>query len=188
MKSIGTHSYTAKIFSGCVNKLSVAALIFSLMFVTACGEKKETPKAPEGMHMLDLSKYGKPFAIFVPDTVKLKLSITEQSSGSLDIKVGNSFAISINEQAADIELKKTDLREDEVNKLTAFITEEPDAIMWESAITDPEFHFLVNKKIGASEYSFEDIKDTQANPFGKDAIQKMFDSSKNIVEVSKENS
>jgi hypothetical protein len=82
-------------------KMFAVAMILS--FFTYCGNKKETPKAPEGMHTLDLSRYGKPFAIFVPDTVKSKLMVTEQSSGALDIKVGNTFAISINEQAADIE-------------------------------------------------------------------------------------
>ena len=78
--------------------------------MVSCGGKKaeqEPIVAPEGMNVLDLSKYGKPFAIFVPDTTAAKLQITEQSSGALDIKVGTNFAITINEQAADIELKKT---------------------------------------------------------------------------------
>jgi hypothetical protein len=58
--------------------------------------------------------------------------------------------------------------------------------LWESAITDPEYHFVLNQKIGGSEYSFEDIRDTEANPFGKDAIQHMFDSCKNIKGAKKE--
>jgi hypothetical protein len=169
-----------------IEKMFIVAIIVS--FFTFCGNKKETPKAPEGMHTLDLSRYGKPFAIFVPDTIKTKLTIIEQSSGSLDIKVGNTFAISINEQPADMELRKKDIKEDEINKFKSFVKEEPNAIMWESAITDPEFHFLINQKVGNSEYSFEDTRDTQANPPSKDAIQKMFDSSKNIIEVKKENS
>ncbi|MES2678467.1 MAG: hypothetical protein V4635_01220 [Bacteroidota bacterium] len=153
-------------------------------FITSCNSsKEESIVAPQGMNVLELGKYGKPFAIFIPDTANAKLEVVQQSYGALDIKVGKNFAISINEQAADIELKKKDVKEDEVNKLKSFITEEPNAILWESEIMQPEFHFLVNQKIGNTDYSFEDIKSTDANPFGKEAIQKMFDSSKNIKEI-----
>lgn len=154
--------------------------------IISCGHKQEAIVAPQGMNVLDLSKYGKPFTIFVPDTNATKLEITEQPSGALDIKVGKNFAISINEQAADIELRKEDVKSDEVNKLKSFIVDEASAIFWESEITSPEFHFLVNKKIGAADYNFSEIIDPEANPFGKDAAQKMFDSSKSITEVKKE--
>jgi hypothetical protein len=167
----------------------ITRLFFALAFITtmiSCGggKKEEAIVAPEGMNVLDLGKYGKPFAIFVPDTAHSKLVITEQSYGALDIQVGKNFAISINEQPADIELRKKDVKEDEVNKLKSFLVEEPAAIMWESGITQPEFHFLINQKIGNSEYSFEEIKNSE-NVFGKEAIQKMFDSCKNIKETKK---
>lgn len=153
----------------------------------SCGSKKEEAiVAPQGMHVLDLSRYGKPFAIFVPDTTAAQFEVIEQPSGSLDIKVGKNFALSINEQPADIELRKKDIKEDDVNKFKSFIAEEPNAIFWQSEITQPEYHFLMNQKIGSSEYSFEDIRDPEANPLGKDAVQRMFDSSKNIKEVKKE--
>lgn len=153
------------------------------ILISCGGKPKNEIVAPQGMNTLDLSRYGKPFSIFVPDTSAAKLEVIEQASGSLDIKVGKNFAISINEQAADIELRKTDIKEDEVNKLKSFIVEEPTAIMWESEITEPEIHFIVNKKIGNAEYSFEDIRDPEAKAFGKEAIQKMFDSSKNCNEI-----
>lgn len=165
--------------------ISLLFALASIPMITSCGEKKEEAiVAPEGMHVLDLSKYGKPFAIFVPDTVHSKLTITEQSYGALDIIVGRDFAISINEQPADIELRKKDVKEDEINKLKSFTTEEPSAIMWESEITQPEFHFLMNQKIGNSEYSFEEIRNSEST-YGQGPIQKMFDSCKNIKEIKK---
>jgi hypothetical protein len=167
---------------------SAALLVGTL---NSCGDKKKDQEAivaPQGMHVLDLSKYGKPFAIFVPDTVAAKLEVVQQTYGALDIKVGKSFAISINEQPSDIELKKKDIKEDEVNKFKSFVTEEPNAIFWESEITQPEYHFIINQKVGNAEYSIEDIKNTDAEPFGKDAVQKMFDSAKNIKEIKKEQS
>ncbi len=167
-----------------VGKFVPAILFFTLL---SCGSKKnEEIVAPQGMHTLNLNGYGKPFVIFVPDTVAAKLTIVEQSNGALDIKVGKNFAISINEQAADLNMKRQDLKDDEVNKLKGFIADEPNAIMWESQVVEPEFHFLLNQKIGDSDYSFEEIKDTEANPFSKEAVQKMFDSARNIKEVRKE--
>ena len=167
-----------------VNLLSIALITSTLL---SCGGKKNEPiVAPQGMNVLDLSRFGKPFAIFVPDTSAAKLVIVEQSSGALDIMVGTNFAITINEQAADIELKKKDIKEDEVLKFKNYIVEEPTAIFWESEIMKPEFHFVINQKIGASDYCIEDIKSTEAEPFSKSNIQKMFDSGKNIKEIKKE--
>jgi hypothetical protein len=167
-----------------INLLSAVIIVSSLI---SCGNKKkeEAIVAPAGMNVLDLSRFGKPFVIFVPDTVAAKLSITQQSYGALDIKVGNSFAISINEQSADIAMKKKEIKEEEINKFKSFIADEPTAIFWESEITKPEFHFILNQKIGNTDYSFEEIKSTDAEPFSKDAIQKMFDSAKNVKEVKK---
>ncbi len=168
------------------NLLSAAIIVSSLI---SCGDKKKDQEAivaPQGMNVLDLSRFGKPFAIFVPDTVAAKLVITQQTYGALDIRVGTNFAISINEQVADLDLKKKDIQEDEINKFKSYIVQEPNAIFWESEITKPEFHFIINQKIGTTDYSFEEIKSTEAEPFGKDAIQKMFDSSKNIKEIKKE--
>lgn len=167
----------------------VAFALSATAWLSACKNGKSEDGAivaPQGMHVLELNAYGKPFAIFVPDTTVGRLEIVQQSYGALDIKVGNNFAISINEQPADIELRKKDVKEDEVNKLKAFVVEEPNAIMWESEITEPEYHFLMNQKIGTTEYSFEDVHNTEAKPFGKDAIQKMFDSCKTIKEHKKE--
>jgi hypothetical protein len=164
-----------------------SAALLSTAFISCGSKKEEAIVAPQGMHVLDLSRFGKPFAIFVPDTTAAKFEIIEQPSGALDIKVGRNFALSINEQAADMELRKKDIKEDEVNKFKSYVAEEPNAIFWESAITQPEFHFITNQKIGTTDYSFEDIRDPEANPLGKDAIQRMFDSSKTIKEVKKEN-
>lgn len=166
--------------------LSATTVIITL--VSCGGKKQEEIVAPQGMHTLNLTRFGKPFAIFVPDTVANKMQITEQSNGALDIRVGKNFALSISEQAADFELKKQDLKSDEVNKFKSYIVEEPNAILWESEIVQPEYHFLINQKIGNSDYSFEDIKDTEANPPSKEAIQKMFDSAKNIKELNSEHS
>lgn len=167
------------------NSVFTILCISLFLLFASCGSKKseEALIAPEGMSVLDLSKYGKSFAMLVPDTLKAPLSITETSSGALEIRVGENFGISINEQAADLTLIKSDLKADEVNKWKAYIVDEPTAIFWESEIVQPEFHFYVNQKLENSEYSIEDIKDTEAKPFSKEEVQKMFDCAKSLKAI-----
>ncbi|MBK9285616.1 MAG: hypothetical protein IPM51_15045 [Sphingobacteriaceae bacterium] len=167
--------------------LSILSIVLVTSLLTSCGDKQSEPiVAPPGMISLDLNNYGKPFVVFVPDTANTPFSIEENQSGALEIKVGKTFGICINEQAGDIAMKKEDLKGDDVNRFKSFLTDEPTAILWESEITAPEFHFLVNMKIGESDYCFEDIRSTENDPFTKEAIQKMFDSAKNIKEKKKD--
>ncbi len=164
--------------------ITIAAVCVTL---NSCGNKQEDQKveAPAGMITLDLSKYGKPFTIFTPDSSAGKLTIVEQSWGALEIKAGKTFQISITEDPGDIELRKTDVKGDEVNKFKNFLVEEPNTLMWESEITKPEFHFYTIQKIGNSTYVFEDIKSPDTEPFSKEEAQKMLDSAKGIKEVKK---
>src|SRR4051812_23174340 len=78
------------------------SFILALTIITtlnSCGGKKEEAAvvAPAGMITLDLSKYGKPFTIFVPDSSAGKIEIIEQTWGALEIKSGKNFQISITE-------------------------------------------------------------------------------------------
>ena len=158
--------------------------------MVSCGDKKtqtEPIVAPAGMSVLDLTNYGKSFVLFVPDTTAAKLSVTEHPSGALEVRVGKTFAVTINEQAGNIEMKKKDVSEDEVYKLKSYLKDEPTAILWEANFMDKSvYHFMVNIKIGNSDYCFEDIVSTEEEPFSKEAIEKMFEASKSIKEKKKE--
>ena len=145
-------------------------------------ESKQNIEAPAGMVALDLSKFGKQFSVFVPDTTSAKLEIVEQSWGALEIKVGKGFRLSISEDPGDIELKKSDIKSNDVNIFKSFVVEEPLTIMWESEITKPEYHFYSIQKIGKNTYVFEDVVSANGEPFGKEAIEKMLDSAKKIIE------
>ena len=168
-----------------MKKLVTLLSAFALsLAITSCGGKgtKQNIEAPAGMVALDLSKFGKQFSIFVPDTTAAKLEVVEQSWGALEIKVGKNFHLSITEDPGDIELRKSDIKSNDVNIFKSFVVEEPLTIMWESAITKPEYHFYSIKKIGNNNYVFEDVVPADGEPLGKDAIQKMYDSAKNIIE------
>ncbi|MCU0361227.1 MAG: hypothetical protein MUF75_11020 [Bacteroidia bacterium] len=158
--------------------LFVMTLVFLINACTNSSKDELTP--PEGMSVVKLNTFGKPFAIFVPDTSKNPLSITEEPSGALLIKAGSSFAVAVYEEAADLELKRSDIKADEINKLNTFLSDEPNAIFWESAITEPEYHFLLNSSVGETTYSFQDHQVLEGKTPSKSAVQKMFDSCKNI--------
>ena len=168
-----------------MKKLITILSVFTLtLVISACGGKdsKQTAEAPAGMVALDLSKFGKQFSVFVPDTTAAKLEIVEQSWGALEIKVGKGFHLSITEDPGDIELKKSDIKSNDVNVFKSFIIEEPLTIMWESEITKPEYHFYSIQKIGKNTYVFEDVVAANGEPLSKEAIQKMLDSAKTIIE------
>ncbi len=167
-----------------ITVLSVLALSLA---ISSCGDKGATQniEAPAGMVALDLSKYGKQFSIFVPDTTAAKLEVVEQSWGALEIKIGKGFHLSITEDPGDMELRKSDIKSNDVNIFKSFVLEEPLTIMWESAITKPEYHFYSIQKVGANTYVFEDVVPADGEPLSKEAIQKMLDSAKNIIAKEK---
>lgn len=164
----------------------LSAFTFSLV-ITSCGgkETKQNVEAPAGMVALDLSKYGKQFSVFVPDTIASKLEVIEQTWGALEIKVGKNFHLSITEDPGDIELRKSDIKSNDVNIFKSFIVDEPLTIMWESEITKPEYHFYSIQKIGNNTYVFEDVVPADGTPLSKEAVQKMLDSAKKIIEKQK---
>ena len=162
--------------------------LITLLFMAAvlgngCKSEDESKKSavPAGMVMVDLSAYGKPFSISVPDTSTAPLSISEEQDGALNVRSGRSFGMSIYEQAIDIAAKKEDIRSDEVNRLSRIVKEDAQSIIWESAITEPEFHFVRNARIAGRDYSFCDIPGTA---FGEEAVKTMDESAANAQEKS----
>jgi hypothetical protein len=161
--------------------------LFGVLFLfNACGNKSPNQiSAPEGMCAVELSKYGKPFSIFVPDTSKNPFTVVEDGSGALIVKAGSTFAISITEETSDLQLKRMDIESDEINKFTAYMVNEPTAILWESAITEPEYHFVLNAKVAGRDFSFQDLQNTEAKAPGKTSVQLMFNNCKSIQELAK---
>lgn len=173
-----------------MKKIIILLCILSFpLLITFCSEKESGTKLnnPEGLILLDLSKFGKQFSIFVPDTTTSKLEIVEQSWGALEIKVGSEFQLSIMEDPGDMEFKKSDIKANDVNVFKSFVIDEPLTIIWESAITKPEYHFYSIKKIGADTFVFEDIVSSDGTPKNKVAIERMVNSVKKIIEKEKIN-
>jgi hypothetical protein len=161
--------------------IQITLFVGVVFTIYSCSNNNQAEEiVPPGMQLLDLSYYGKPFSVYVPDTINQKLTITEMPTGALDVRSGEKFAISIYEQATDIDLTKSDISGDDVNKLKTILIDEPSMLMWESEITRPEFHFVLNKSIAGSEYSIEDTRDNDIGIFSKEDIERMLNSSKMI--------
>ena len=171
-----------------MKKIIICIFTMSLpLLITCCSEKESDTKLsnPEGLILLDLSKFGKQFSIFVPDTTTSKLEIVEQSWGALDIKVGTEFQLSIMEDPGDMEFKKSDIKANDVNIFKSFVIDEPLTIIWESAITKPEYHFYSIQKIGTDTFVCEDIVSADGAPKSKIAIERMVNSVKKIIAKEK---
>jgi hypothetical protein len=158
-----------------IAKLTIFIIIATL---TSC-QKKE---GPEGTIELNLNKYGKQFSIYVPDTLKEKLEIKEQSWGALEIKIGKRFYISITEDPGDMELMKSDIQSNDVNVFKSYIIDEPQTLMWESYIVKPEFHFYTIQKATGNTYVLQDVVPADGEAFSKEAIEKMYQCSKQLIE------
>ncbi len=161
-----------------MKKIFLLLSVPALVLLYSCGGEKtdNTPKVA-GMMDLDLSPHGVPVSIMVPDSSKGKLEVVVQSWGATEIKVGNGFQLSIADDEGDITLAKSDIAGNDVNKFKRYVLDEPTAIIWESQITEPEFHFYAIVKVGEKSYV---LKDIEGDMFSEEQVKKMMDSAKGI--------
>lgn len=162
-----------------LKKLLLLALP-ALFVITGCNNSKNDDNNIPGMSQYDLSSFGALVTINVPDTTKTKLEIVAQGSGSIEIRSGKDFQISITPGEGDFPLKKSDISSDDVKKFKRYVVDEPTSLIWESQVSglEPEFHFYTVIKAGKDSYLVEDIK--EGDPFSEKAIQKMADAAKSI--------
>jgi hypothetical protein len=157
-------------------------ILFPILICFATFISCQKTEVPDGTIKLNLNKYGKQFSIYVPDTLKEKLEIKEQSWGALEIKIGKRFYISITEDPGDIELLKSDIQTNDVNVFKSYIIDEPQTLMWESYMVKPEFHFYTIQKAAGNTYVFQDVVPDDGESFSKESIENMHQCSKQLIE------
>ena len=162
-----------------MKKALLLAALSAILIYTGCDNSKneEVAKVKPGMMELNLKVNDNLLTITVPDSSIGRLEIAEQSWGATEIKVGKHFQISISEGQGDISLKKNDISGDEINKFKRYIQETPNTLFWESAITEPEFHFYTVEKVGPVFYLIENIKEEH---FSEKDVQQMLESAKSL--------
>lgn len=162
-----------------------------LLSVTSCGGDKpvdntedvvEAPKL-KGYEELDLNQWGFEMTLMVPnaaDNGEPEVVLTER--GALEVLVGTSFGIEIMFGEGDIDLLKTDLKENLVFN-SEIVKEEEDAIVYTQEIPDAgvktQNHFFYKKQIGADVYEIRDLIDGE---YGINMIEQMLAAAKTIKE------
>lgn len=164
-----------------IKKYVTLLAIPAALFIAACGgsAKQENAEMP-GMTKIDLTDFGMTVSLFVPDTTKNHLEIHPQTWGAIELKsgTGKEFHISVAPGEGDFNLKKSDISGDDINKFKRFVVDEPTAILWESQITDPEFHFYTVVKTTKESYVLEDVRGEQ---FSESSVKKMLEAAKSLT-------
>lgn len=145
--------------------ISISFLLFSCGTDSNVGESKTTLE--KGEH--DLSSQGLPLIIKAPSE-----PLVEAEASGYDVKSSDVFQLIVTE-GGDIEQKKADIQSDEVNKLQQFIVDEPNALFYETKITEPEYHFYVVLKDNNSSFELQENKTKQ---FSKEEVKEMFEAAK----------
>lgn len=152
--------------------LSIPALILS-----GCkgdeSASKDANQAGEALQAgeFDLSKSGVNLIIKAPVEPAV-----ESAGAGFEVKANEDFQLFIAEGPGDMNLMKSDIEKNDVNKFKRFIVDEPDAILYETEITQPEFHFFVVKK-GGNNTTLE-IQDLKAKTFNEEQAKAMFEAAK----------
>jgi hypothetical protein len=165
---------------------SAVTILFALCIITSCGSKVEEI-VPPGKKLVDLSQYGKPFTMHVPDSsVTNGPIVINEDNYMLEVSSGKTFAIIVEEGEGNMEQVKNDIKTDELNKFKRYIAEEPGMIAWESEITQPEFHIYAVVTVGNSKYVIRDASTTEREPFKEAEVKQMIEAVKSIKEKKKD--
>ena len=153
----------------------------SLFLTAGCGSGNNdmNTDAPQGMHAVDLTGYGLPILVHIPESTSSSLEITENPQGGANLRVGENIYMTIIEGPGDMALKKNDITHDDVRRFVKYIIEEPNAIVWEWQIEgmEPELHFYTIIKAG--EKYFE-IHDVEGEIFSEKSVLQMLELTKSI--------
>ncbi len=168
---------------------AIQLLIFiTTVTLVACGgTETNNPTEPvkkvslKGLEVLDLTEFGFNLSIMVPKAdVNGAAEVTLTERGTLEIVIGVDYGVEIMFGEGDIELLKSDLKEDLVFN-TEILKEEKDVLIYTQDIPDSgvkiQNHFMYRAVVGENVY---EVKDISAREYGSGMIEKMFESAKTI--------
>lgn len=154
-------------------------LLFSILTFISC-ENKTTPTeenqiiALKGYEKLDLTSWGFPMTIMVPDVENNGEALVEATNrGALEIRVGKNFGMEIIYGEGDIYSFKSSLEEDPIF-ITKIIREDSTLLVYKQDIPDSgvktQYHFFFKTIINNEIY---EVHDLQSEQFNEKAIEDM---------------
>lgn len=156
--------------------ISLILVVFLVLTFSGCIDNSGNSSDPsrpliEGMKNFNLKDLGVNIIFPAPVNSQIK----SMGSGA-EVSQGSVFSIYAASGAGDMNLIKSDIKNDEVRKFIRFITEESDLIVYECETAGKaEFHFCMIKK---SDKDVVEIRDNMNFLFSEDQIIKMVNSSK----------
>ena len=126
---------------------------------TAGGGGGAAPTAPPAKLVeVDGSVGGESFAgvkLMAPEGATAK-----EDFGALSVSDGKGFQLEVHSGAADIASRKKEIESNDVNKLKRYITDAPDAVVYESdpGMGGKQVHFIASVKLGDAEFYCENSK------------------------------
>jgi hypothetical protein len=112
------------------------------------------PAAPKEPVVVDLTPAGIAATISVPAGTTMK-----ESFGDAALKNGPRFQLLVHPGDRDLARWKAEVVANDVNKLKRWVSEAPDALVYETTVMNkPEFHFVANVDVGGKRISCEDDK------------------------------
>lgn len=173
-----------------MKQLAFLFSVISLLTITACGgdnpsenneETTEQKVELKGFEELNLTEWGFNLTVMVPQAEThgdANVVLTER--GALEITVGADFGLEIMYGEGDIELLKTDLKEDLVFK-SEILKEEENALVYTQDIPDSgvktQNHFFYKAVVGSDVYEVRDIMEGE---YGMGMIEKMLEAAKTL--------
>ena len=166
-------------------------LPLTVAFLFACGggtestegtdeteSTEEVVEAAEGT-ATDLSDFGLPYALVIPDAGSAQIS--ENDWGGVEIVNGDGFMISLSFGEGNLELLKSDLNDDAVYTST-ILDEGENYIVYKREIPDagvtPEVHFMYVATFGEDVIEVQNMKDVT---YEEGAIKTMLSSAKSMT-------
>lgn len=167
--------------------LYLLTLIVTITLVACGGSETEQPTEDiqkvslKGLEELDLTEYGFDLIIMVPKAdMNGAAEVTLTERGTLEIVIGLDYGLEIMFGEGDIELLKTDLKEDLVFT-SEIVMEEKNALIYTQDIPDSgvkiQNHFMYKAEVGSNVY---EVRDLVAREYGIGMIEKMLVSAKTI--------
>ena len=165
--------------------------IFALpltVLISSCGNTKTNDEeSTEGMREVSVIILDDSISVWVPTNIQGTLEITPQAWGATEIKIGENFQISIEQNEGDVSLQKSDIEDDDVYKLQRYLTDEPALLFWESKIPEMDnstFHFYTIINIGNTPYLIKDVDSGEA--YSESDIKAMIKSAKTLKKKTQE--
>lgn len=158
-----------------------------ILALTSCGgdnagkEDSANAENPEMTGVVtDLATYGWNYSITLPDKKNVQTEINATDWGSVDIRQGDMFVMSIAFGEGDLDLIKFDLEEDLIYK-SQILEESENHIVYKREIEDsgmePEFHFMYVIKLSGEAIEIQNSKDFT---FNEEAIRNMLASARSF--------